>query len=103
MTTAAYLREARQRIERGWCQGTWARTGDGAPTHSQDERANQWCALGALSCVGALLNGDNFLHMALPAGWKLVGDFNDAPGRTKEDILALYDRAIALAERQEAS
>lgn len=31
-----------------------------------------------------------------------IYDWNDAPGRTKEEVLAAFDKAIALAEQENA-
>jgi hypothetical protein len=45
---------------------------------------------------------EDYLERAAPGDWRHVGktdDFNDCPSTTLEDILALYDRAIEIAER----
>jgi hypothetical protein len=39
-----------------------------------------------------------YLESAIPAEFRDLLQFNDAPETTLADILALYDRAIALAE-----
>lgn len=41
-----------------------------------------------------------FLIKALPQDYGSVAIYNCAPGRTFDEILALYDRAIELAERE---
>ena len=89
---ACALMRGRSRIERGWCQGKMA-----SPTGV--------CAIGALS--GAVVYGHEaeravkILNLAIGEGssqsWHDVIRWNDAPGRTKEEVLDLYDRAIALA------
>ena len=86
MKTVDVLKQARQNIvEYGWIQGQY-RTDEG------------YCALGAiedvpvgdqtrLGAIGALLN-------QVPVTFGGVAIYNDAEGRTKEDILGLFDRAI---------
>ncbi len=98
------LRRARDRVARpgGWCQDH-ARDGFG------------YCVLGAISyfdkrpehikmkdilieslpwwwcvCHGIIRNTEN------PAG--VIIEYNDAPGRTQAEIVALFDRAIAKRE-----
>jgi hypothetical protein len=69
----------RRRIEEGWCQGAVRKRG-------------AVCAMGAISDnVEALV----VLYRAF--GGPGIPRWNDMPGRSKEDVLALYDRAIALS------
>jgi hypothetical protein len=69
----------RRRIEDGWCQGVMRRRG-------------AVCAIGAISRnAGAL----EVLYRAFGEGH--IPKWNDTPGRSKEDVLALYDRAITLS------
>jgi hypothetical protein len=69
----------RRRIETGWCQGAM-RTRDGV------------CAVGAVS-----FNEDALRILQRALGRDGVPSWNDTPTRTKHDVLALYDRAIALS------
>jgi hypothetical protein len=93
MTTHEALVEARNLIERdGWCQ--WA-AADGRGAH---------CMGGAL---GRVTQGDpncTFTETEL-AAFRALGEatgtkdygipgWNDKPGRTKEEVLAAFDRAI---------
>src|SRR5712664_469512 len=78
-TTQALI-DGRRRIEAGWIQGGM-RSRDGV------------CLVGSISSEP---EAQRLLQLALgsdviPAWW------NDTPGRTKEDVLALYDRAISLS------
>jgi hypothetical protein len=83
------LLQGRAAVEAGWCQG-----------FSRDERV---CAIEALwkAANGAYARSVVFLEHARPAGWPSVIAYNDAAGRTKAEILALYDRAIDLALKAE--
>ena len=101
---AEVLGHARDRIEDGWCQLWSMRVSADGDT--------EYCALGALNqglmdCKG-LRRRDIYERMDVSnAAYKSLQDvlpaecsddmvvvYNDAPGRTKEDILELYDRAI---------
>lgn len=56
------------------------------------------CAVGA---IGDILDEEgrmpalNAVRACLPEGFSALMDFNDAPGTTHADIMALFDRAIA--------
>jgi hypothetical protein len=61
------------------------------------------CAHGAiLDCGGirskAFLPATAILERALLQGWDDIAVYNDAPGRTQAEIVALFDRAIAKRE-----
>lgn len=88
MSAADKLREARKLIKRGWCQNHYAKNG-------------KCCIRGALDVVGGGGNGTTLAKLMGEA----IGDhqlcmWNDAAGRTKAEVLAAFDRAIALAEQQ---
>lgn len=81
------LIEGRERIEQGWCQ------------HKTRER-------GAVCVIGALHDGRSGvdepyyaamrrLGRAVGLAWSLLPLWNDAPGRTKDEVLAAFDKAIA--------
>ena len=85
------LRRGRDRVAANWRKG-WP-TGDGAV-----------CAAAALWPEGAPLThcpAEKNLREALPSPWNSVMWYNDYPPTTKEDILALYDRAIDRLEGTE--
>ena len=90
----AELEAVRARIERGWCQGYYG------------DAAGNVCLLGAIRERKYRYNGlVGHLAAAIEGGmphdrmWRspTVMGFNDAPGRTKEEVLALIDRAIERA------
>lgn len=76
--TQALIR-GRQRIEAGWCQRAM-RTREGV------------CAVAAVS-----FHADALRMLQRALGRDGVPVWNDAPTRTKDDVLCLYDRAIALS------
>ena len=109
MTTVEVLRKAKQAvIELGWQQGQYRKT----------ETEGPCCALGAcLVAVGAKLRRgysgideysadpetmEAFVRarrlLEKAVGGVVVWKWNDTPGRTQDEVLAAFDRAIALAE-----
>lgn len=97
MTTVEILRRARERIARGWCQHVNARAADGREVEPSD-RAVEWCAVGAVwRDVDALLAVERVLQLRgfSDALWV----WNDQPGRTQAEVLALFDEAIADLEQ----
>jgi hypothetical protein len=89
------LREAKGVLAGGWCQGDYS---DGNGNH---------CAAGAVNAVlfpegRAWSSGD--LHVArhleaffdhlLGDGFGSLSRWNDAPGRTQAEVIALFDKAL---------
>lgn len=109
MTVVDLLKRARALIAtpKAWCQQKAAaslfRPGYIAPS-SPD--ATSFCAMGALIKEGfgiddrAWCAASDFLQNAIPAGSRdsTIPRYNDTPGRTHAEILALFDRAIEAAE-----
>lgn len=97
---AEILRKAKHILENdGWCQGTM---------HSSQGH----CAIGALRVVSSgagLMAAREALENVIgtpawiSAGYSLIAWWNDYPGRTKEEIIAKFDQAIASAESQDQS
>jgi hypothetical protein len=84
------LRGARERVAKGWWQ------------HDFFGPHGEVCAVGAL--LGTVTISDPMFFAAtetldrcLPRVWRgrPIPDFNDAPGRTQAEVVALFDRAIA--------
>lgn len=86
------LQAARSKIEQGWCQGAMRQRG-------------KVCMLGALSdsrCYAEELyhDAEKLLFRAIDScGYPhaQISSFNDAAGRTKEQVLDIYDAAIVRA------
>lgn len=88
----------------GWTQEDYARDSEGQCVDYTDPNAVCFCALGAVyvsnsnSDVRAWVNGH--LQDVIPPS-RYVHEWNDAHGRTKEEVLAAFDRAIAKIEAEE--
>jgi hypothetical protein len=90
------LTEARALIAQGWCQGDY---------YEDSDCGTKYCAVGAIRaaaedqsyfyCLDYL--GQTLAFM-IGSGRYNVPNWNDAPGRTQQEVLALYDRAIDLAK-----
>ncbi|QDH83498.1 hypothetical protein [Achromobacter phage Motura] len=107
-STLEHLKAARAVLAEpiNWHQGDFAahRAEDGTITptdseHLQGRAPNCWCILGALRKTDKYDNGeaDQALRAAMFElfGTRKIVAFNDQPGRTHKDVLAVFDRAIA--------
>ena len=88
-TVSRLLQKGRARIAAGWTQGmATRRVGDKI----------HYCAVGALPAkreiVAVRKAAYECLLKALPPGYANITTYNDEWGRRKEEILALYDRAL---------
>lgn len=72
-------------------------------TFQRGTRRVSYCAVGAISLTRLNLRGRvcvwRYVRESLPPGTN-VALWNDEPGRTKRDVLALFDRAIARATKR---
>lgn len=110
---AATLRWARKLIADPacWCQGEYAVDAHGLSCSPAAPWACRWCALGALAAVGvpaaapASLYRQAFVCLARALGLteggfvecrQAITDFND--GHTHNEVVAMFDRAIAQLE-----
>lgn len=97
MTTVEVLRVARARIDFGWVQGTKA---------VLSENTNHCCVsatTGITDIPSIERRAERFVRAALDVktDHELLA-WNDRRGRTKDEVLALFDKAIALAEAESA-
>lgn len=109
---SAILREARALIDKPekWAQGAYGRDQYGRKIGGSTRRAVCFCAIGALNSSGGGRAAKDALARALPVGACVpygrseasVIEWNDAPGRTHAEVMDAFDRAIALAEQEEA-
>jgi len=81
-------------IERGWHQGYFAIDKRRKHVSFMNESACAFCVLGAVFRAAGtkpVAGPLNALSAVAPGG--SAAAYNDAPGRTKEDMLALIDKA----------
>ena len=100
------LVDARRVIaEKGWCQGTIARDSKGECVYEDSAKAVSFCMVGAIQVAGGK-GFDTFSRPGIRARGRLtqaitarygamrIERFNDTEGRTKEEVLAVFDAAI---------
>lgn len=110
MTPKEILLAARERIAKGWATGSYAYNADGYCTNPESESACRFCIEGALMATPledreALAAPREALRRALDPEFvaecvnqnqnPLVA-FNDRKGRTQDEVLALFDKAVTL-------
>jgi hypothetical protein len=103
------LRKARALIERGWTQGQYARGEQGSGIDFLKRKAVCFCAAGAIGAANkqwpnSQLPGMKYLSLAVGGDGDEpdVLHWNDAPERSQAEVIAAFDKAIALAEAQDA-
>ncbi len=87
-----------------WCQGIAAQTKEGRATYNSNGDAHRFCLLGATARFRDLTEpgwkartrADDWIEKALPGRSKNIAYYNDR--HKHAEVLALLDRAIALAE-----
>ena len=92
------LNEGRKRIEKGWTRRTYARDAKSRRVSPEAPGATKWCVVG--SCY-ANTRSIAYSRRALYTKFSkdTLTDWNDQKGRTKDQVLKLYDFAIELAEK----
>jgi hypothetical protein len=105
MARSALLLSARRLVAQGWTQQADARAADGTAVHPWDAAAASWSLLGALVAAveeAASVRGEQCALSDLALACVSLADsldadslefWNDAAGRTQEDVLAAIDDA----------
>lgn len=113
------LSEARELVRGGWCQGQ---------AHAVVEGVDCYCIVGAVSEVcgtvrlshPVVVAGDHIAGQVVPGAWirdavtaalvdalpRPVGSpavWNDARGRTQDDVVSLFTAAIGIVSRRSAA
>lgn len=102
---AVVLRKAREVLSKkgSWIQGTYATTKHGRKVDPTDPKAVRFCALGAVHRVASTRTKsaalDRLERTVGSLGWGMyTAAYNDQIGRTQEEVLDLFDLAIAIQE-----
>ncbi len=74
-------------IEKGWCQGSSARNVQDRPTDVLSSTAIRFCALGALYRTGKSTCYPVLRRNLSSIVNDAVSNWNDTPGRTKEEVI----------------
>lgn len=100
MSVKEDLVAARALVATGWTQGASALTVNGTETSPRASNAVCWCSVGAI--FGGMQHASpddeaqrfHLAKKALLPGGDPLSQWNDAPGRTQAEVIALFDRAI---------
>jgi hypothetical protein len=97
----AGLAIARLLISRGWTRGVYARDHYFAPVLAHDPRATCWCLTGACDAAdpSGTLGLRRWLAEEIPSQLSGLIEWNDHPARTQQDVLDLFDRALAKVDK----
>ena len=111
--TRKVLQRAREIVGTGWTQGYLAETANGAVCKPQNEAACRFCALGAVHRAAFELGLEDYswgFRVLERAIRKLadaveresddcigIGDWNDYAGRVHDDVMDVFESAIASA------
>ena len=91
------LEGVRGKLAKGWCQRAMAKDSLGGHMDPQSPYAVRWCLVGAV--LGSTDLSVNTRVRVLDAiqdvtGCRFPSTWNDTPGRTQEEVLAVLDTAI---------
>jgi hypothetical protein len=106
------LQNAKLLVLQGWTHGAYARDASNETIHFSDLNATCFCTVGAIYRANGPFIDNNTTgeYYGLRYLWKAVKlenepeltHWNDAPGRTLNDILDVYDKAIQIANESES-
>lgn len=110
MDTVEVLMKARELLSdpKRWTQNWCARTAVGEITDVFSDDAVSWCSFGAIrrsagidADVGCSLDAESTLCSALGHSCTArAAEWNDTTGRTHAEVLAAFDKAIAIASQE---
>ena len=100
MTLKTQLTHVRNLNKKGWAQGVFARDKDGESVALSSAFACKFCISGAAEVINPRYYDDNdqlrkvLWDKAAQMGYNSPSGFNDAAGRTKEDVIKFLDELI---------
>lgn len=104
----AVLERAIELLNKGWCQRAFAKDIHNRFLLANDPSACEWCLEGSVMKAAVELDlpyafAINPLVARLPGGIPQVFVWNDAPGRTKEEVIAFVQDVIQKLKEKEAA
>lgn len=92
------LKRARNLLKLGWTKGAEARNRYGHSVSVGCDNAVRYCASGAIQCAAGknrtlAREAERFLSSLTTSG--SVVNFNDAPDRTRDEVVGLFSRGIS--------
>lgn len=99
-TTVQVLTRAMGLVKKGWCKKVGARDKNRRECHTRSKNAMYWCSVGATEAASKGFAAAACRRILRKDVGSSITLWNDAPGRTKRQVLAAFRRAIALAKRE---
>lgn len=99
------LQRIRAKVSKYWIKGSYARDVRGNSVASGADSACKWCLVGAVAseCSEESIATRHALTHAINkiigTGWSIEA-WNDAKGRTKEEVLDVIDKVILAAQQE---
>lgn len=93
MNNLQFLTAVRSVVEEGWTTKAFARDVNGKPVISGSPEAVSHCIVGAARAVAGS-SGHFRLHNIMWREVYNISEWNDWPGRTKSEVLAMLDKFI---------
>lgn len=99
--------------ETGWCQGNFAKDRRGRSVPTMSKSATCFCAMGAVNRAAFAAQPDREFSLRWKAEQYLdsiaqrdpaymgIVSFNDSPDTTRDEVVHLFDLAIAQAEAED--
>lgn len=104
MKPVTVLRRALKYIRKGWTRGAFARDREGNVCDETSRRAVCWCAVGAIQRASPndwyLARDTVALVEGVLKGSQALSNYNDAPRRTKAQVIAAFEKAIERVKAQ---
>lgn len=107
MKLSEFMRAAKEKIStpQTWCQESYALDLFGCAAEPEDKKAVRWCSAGAIESLRTKDPFNDLLRyqarelLRKAMGNRSIAFFNDRS--THEEVMAVWDRAIQMAEEQE--
>ena len=90
------LEQAKERVTIGWTRDHLAKDKDGNPVMGSSPKAVRWCAFGALSAPPSKSFNEAYRFITDDVLCESLAPWNNAPERTQEEVVDLFDRAIKM-------
>ena len=102
ITVLEVLVRARANVKKGWCQESSAKDTYGFSVAYWQPEACFWCIMGAIwKACGSIdaIHGEKAEAVIRDIlDEKYISQWNDKPGRTKQEVLDLFDKAISIEQ-----
>ena len=104
MSIVQSLIDTKSKLQAGWTQLTYARNKEGEAVPVRAPDACSFCIMGAMRAAGAWDHYEAFCFVREAIGETgvqgTIPEFNDRPEATQDEVVAVIDRAIEIAQKR---